>query len=368
MLNWLKKSILAKDEKMIKAKIEKQKSKFEVKELKCGFFAIQGEGPKQGECQDTCLITSPKILEENIALKQLEDQQKEVKDSFYLLGVMDGHGSSGKEASNSVSDLIQKYLEKNMKKIEKLSSFSEREEFFQKCIERVEKQLKSSGIDYTTSGSCLTLLFIKDNIVTVINIGDSRAVLCRVGREKAAIELSWDHKPTRKEEKERILKKGGKIERLNLNGEYIGPLRIWEDEEGPGISVTRAIGNFQGKKIGLVSKPEIDHLWLKIRDKFFVIASDGVWEVMNSAEVIGFILKEEEFWSEPDLVAEKLCKEARTRWEIKIENNNFLNRISDYPTAKNGIDDISAVVAFFIYENENEEELEESIVNNIKIV
>jgi len=33
-------------------------------------------------------------------------------------------------------------------------------------------------------------------------------------KEKLAIELSWDHKPTRPEEKERILKCNGKIERL----------------------------------------------------------------------------------------------------------------------------------------------------------
>jgi hypothetical protein len=29
-----------------------------------------------------------------------------------------------------------------------------------------------------------------------------------------AIELSWDHKPTRPSERERVKKKGGKIERL----------------------------------------------------------------------------------------------------------------------------------------------------------
>jgi len=33
-------------------------------------------------------------------------------------------------------------------------------------------------------------------------------------KEKLAIELSYDHKPTRPEEKERILKCGGKIEKL----------------------------------------------------------------------------------------------------------------------------------------------------------
>ena len=36
--------------------------------------------------------------------------------------------------------------------------------------------------------------------------------------KKLAIELSWDHKPTRRDEKERILSKGGKIEKLIIDG------------------------------------------------------------------------------------------------------------------------------------------------------
>lgn len=38
----------------------------------------------------------------------------------------------------------------------------------------------------------------------IANLGDSRAVMYRKSKkDNLAIELSWDHKPTRKEEKER---------------------------------------------------------------------------------------------------------------------------------------------------------------------
>ena len=37
-------------------------------------------------------------------------------------------------------------------------------------------------------------------------------------REKIAIELSYDHKPTRPDEKERVLRSGGKIEKLVHDG------------------------------------------------------------------------------------------------------------------------------------------------------
>ncbi len=71
-----------------------------------------------------------------------------------------------------------------------------------------------------------------------------------------AIELSQDQKQTRKDEKERILRKGGKVERLKNNGEFVGPYRVWADEEGPGIAMSRTLGDLQGKKIGLISEPE----------------------------------------------------------------------------------------------------------------
>lgn len=109
-------------------------------------------------------------------------------------------------------------------------------------------------------------MFIKDNLCTISNLGDSRSVLCRVGKDVNAIELSWDQKPTRKDEKHRILQYGGKIEKLNFNGEWVGPFRVWADEEGPGFAMTRSLGDTQAKKIGIISKPEIDHIFLKKRD------------------------------------------------------------------------------------------------------
>ena len=89
-------------------------------------------------------------------------------------------------------------------------------------------------------------------------MGNSRSVLCRHNEDINAIELSWDHIPTRKEEKERILESGGKVEKLNFNGEKLGPFRVWSNEEGPGFTMTRSLGNFNSKKIGVISEPEID--------------------------------------------------------------------------------------------------------------
>jgi integrin-linked kinase-associated serine/threonine phosphatase 2C len=53
--------------------------------------------------------------------------------------------------------------------------------------------------------------------------------------------------------------------------------------------MTRSLGDLEGKKIGLISEPEIQHLELEETDKFIVIGSDGCWDVMSSAEVCGFV-------------------------------------------------------------------------------
>jgi len=37
----------------------------------------------------------------------------------------------------------------------------------------------------------------------------------------------------------------------------VGPYRVWVDEEGPGIAITRTLGDLMAKKIGLISEPEI---------------------------------------------------------------------------------------------------------------
>lgn len=65
----------------------------------------------------------------------------------------------------------------------------------------------------------------------------------QTNKEKLAIELSYDHKPTRPDEKDRILRSGGKIEKLMHDGVPVGPYRVWADDEGPGIAMTRTLGD-----------------------------------------------------------------------------------------------------------------------------
>ena len=100
-----------------------------------------------------------------------------------------------------------------MTKINSLTNLSSATKFLKAAFKSAEDKLKSSGIDYSNSGTCAITVFIKKNIIYIANLGDSRAVMLRnTKKEKLAVELSYDQKPTRPEEKVRILKMGGKIE------------------------------------------------------------------------------------------------------------------------------------------------------------
>jgi len=44
---------------------------------------------------------------------------------------------------------------------------------------------------------------------------------------------------------------------VNEKKQPVGPYRIWEDEEGPGIAMSRSLGDFAAKRVGLISEPEV---------------------------------------------------------------------------------------------------------------
>jgi len=77
------------------------------------------------------------------------------------------------------------------------------------------------------------------------NIGDSRAILITRKSDKEVIELSFDHKPDNKLEKDRILKKGGRVEPYyDEHGNPLGPYRVWQRFDNiPGLAMSRSFGD-----------------------------------------------------------------------------------------------------------------------------
>ena len=89
-----------------------------------------------------------------------------------------------------------------------------------------------------------------------------------------------------------------------------------------------------------------------------VIGSDGLWDVMSSGDVVGFVNeflpkdvndKDTVLTEARSGVAEALVNEARCRWEENNKNKKNSSKVGDVPYLKYEVDDISAVIAFFEY-------------------
>jgi protein phosphatase 1G len=115
----------------------------------------------------------------------------------------------------------------------------------------------------------------------VANAGDSRCVLSRGGK---AIELSRDHKPEDEDEKARIEGAGGSV---SDDGRVEGNLNL-----------SRAIGDLTYKqKEGLPAERQMISACPEVRvegvregeDEFFVVACDGIWNVLSSQEVVDMV-------------------------------------------------------------------------------
>jgi len=130
-----------------------------------------------------------------------------------------------------------------------------------------------------TSGSTACVALLRNNQLIVANAGDSRCVLSRNGQ---SYNLSRDHKPELEIERDRIFRAGGFIHAGRINGS---------------LNLARAIGDVEFKqnkflpaeKQIVTANPDINVVELCEDDEFFVLACDGVWDVLSSQQAVDFI-------------------------------------------------------------------------------
>lgn len=80
------------------------------------------------------------------------------------------------------------------------------------AFEMTNNDLLQSSINTDLSGSTVVAVFVYKGKLICFNVGDSRAVLySQVDKQWKITQLSDDQKPSREDEKERILKFGGYI-------------------------------------------------------------------------------------------------------------------------------------------------------------
>jgi protein phosphatase 2C family protein 2/3 len=145
------------------------------------------------------------------------------------------------------------------------------------AMEEVDRKFLSETKETAGSTACVAALDVETLVIHVANVGDTRCILCREGR---ALDLSVDHKANHPAEIARIVESGGFVAR----GRALGLLAI-----------ARALGDRDLKRPGseaspITAVPDCDSFVLDpSRDEFFLIACDGLFDVMTSQQVVAFV-------------------------------------------------------------------------------
>jgi serine/threonine protein phosphatase PrpC len=198
-----------------------------------------------------------------------------------LFCLYDGHG--GTELAKYVRDRIPELLTRQL---------SERHLNVDKAItaayHKVDEELKLMSESQNNGTTACIVYCCRENdpimgskrVIYCSNVGDTRAILVT---NTEAIRLSYDHKCIDESEVARIRKIGGIV----FGGRVFGQLAI-----------SRALGDHAMKKYGVVPTPHITRHVINEKDKFVVMASDGVWDVIEENEIFEF---------SKDLNTDELC-------------------------------------------------------------
>ena len=243
--------------------------------------------------------------------------------SCRAMGICDGHGVCGDLVSSFLCQKLPVLLFRKAAKRE----FPSMTLALKSSLTESIQQLSDSNIDISSSGSTCIVVMSIDNLLICSNIGDSRAIIGRtIDGIWAVYQLSWDHKPER--EMERIEAAGGEVT-TSKSGRG-GPARVYvKGEVYPGLAMSRCVGHTTAHKAGVTSEPDFQSIQLTTNDKFMVIASDGLWRVFSSMEVVNFVSGV--YRTSPADIGKMLVLEAKRRW---------LQRGTT-------VDDITVIVAFF---------------------
>ena len=222
------------------------------------------------------------------------------KHNLSLFCVFDGHGG----------DFVAKYLKENFASILhnsiKINYTLNFHGILKSTFESVDKNLEKFDITQNC-GSTGTIVVLDNNIIYCANVGDSK---CFYIDKNNAVQISEEHNCKNEKEKEQLKKKGVIIFGNRIFGS---------------LSLTRAFGDFEFKKEGITSIPFIKKIYLDKNDiKYLVIASDGIWDIVDKDKLY------------------QIYKELK-----KDTSEEFCNKLVEFAINEGSNDNISCIVLKF---------------------
>ena len=251
------------------------------------------------------------------------EHRKEMEDFHYIkallnrkincsyFGLFDGH--SGKEVGIYLMENLHKILSQELKN-NNVENSENMQNVIKNSFERIDKEINNQNFKNETGSTGTVLLLYKDSSsktgksLICANVGDSKAYLINKNEMKS---ITKDHKCSDANEVKRIRDTGGIVFRERVFGT---------------LMLTRSFGDKEMKKYGVLSTPDIFCHNIEDDDLFVIIASDGVWDVVEEEEI--FKLSQEKI-SSSDFAKNiiKLAKDRDTHDNIscivvKLNKNN----------------------------------------------
>ena len=295
------------DKKEIK-KGKKKKMKFKLKGDIKDFKSLPRK--MSFEPKDDKLLNKNIIISSAITKPGLNDDEEKTNQDSYLIkenifgenfnmyGVFDGHGDDGHFVSRYISKYISDYYTNEFNFIQYNSSLSKNKIFLERNQKIIRESIKELDTELTTtkinfdilhSGSTSVLLFLVEETLICSNIGDSQCYLFNCSNEDLWTfeSLAKIHKPSNEEEKKRIIESGGEVHPyFDEDGIYDGPDRVYaKNKNYPGLSLSRSIGDLDGKDVGVISDPDIIVKKIDDNSKFIVLGSDGLFDVIKPYDI-----------------------------------------------------------------------------------
>jgi len=146
-----------------------------------------------------------------------------------------------------------------------------------RCIEKAFLTTDSETKAMRKCGTTAAMIYVHRRgdaaWIHVANVGDTRAVVCRGGKPSR---ITIDHTPKFEDEAQRIKACGGILLRNRVCGH---------------LAVTRSFGDYNFKDSGVTAVPYQMRFPLTKEIQFIVIASDGLWDVLDDEAVTKFVLQ-----------------------------------------------------------------------------
>ncbi|GMI92581.1 hypothetical protein like AT5G26010 [Hibiscus trionum] len=242
-------------------------------------------------------------------------------------GVFDGHGKNGHVVSNMVRNSLPSMLLSQKNALEKIKTTYEKncqhqgllnwEEACISAFKVLDKEIMlQENLDCSTSGTTAVVVVRQSEDLVIANLGDSRAVLGTMTEHGIkAVQLTTDLKPGLPCEAERIRNCKGRVLALKEEPHI---QRVWlPHEDSPGLAMSRAFGDFLLKNHGIIAVPDVFHHHLTTNDQFIVLATDGVWDVLNNNQVATIVMEAEN----EQAAARAVVEAATATWKRKFPSS-----------------------------------------------